>query len=103
MTTPHHQLITKLLISVAFALGSYAGLAAPASADPNPFGAISCNCPETTPPSDPAAKDEIGRGIRAGLAAESPGLPQPAQPRQPQPLLRCGRQVHLMPCLLAFR
>lgn len=103
MTTPHHQLITKILVSAALALGSCVGLAAPASADANPFGAPSCNCPETAPPGNPAVREEIEQGIRAGLSAASPGLPAPAPPRQPQPSLRCGRQVHFMPCLLAFR
>jgi hypothetical protein len=102
MTTPHHRLITTL-VSGALALGCCASLAAPASADPDPFGANSCNCPETAPPGDPAVREEIERGIRAGLAAVSPGLPPRAQTRQAQPLLRCGRQVQFMPCLLAFR
>jgi len=61
MTTRHHRVIAKLLISGAIALGSCVGLAAPASADPNPigadpnpFGALSCNCRETAPPGGPA-------------------------------------------------
>ena len=70
-------MITKLLVSAAIALGSCVGLAAPASADtnpigtdPNPFGALSCSCRETAPPSSPALGKEIERGIRGGLSNE---------------------------------
>jgi hypothetical protein len=79
MTTQHHQVITKILVSAAIALGSCVGGAAPASADPNPagaapnpFGALSCSCRETAPPGSPALREEMERGIRAGLSA-SPG------------------------------
>ena len=57
MKTQHHQVITKILVSEAIALGSWVAGAAPASADPNPigtdpnpFGALSCDCQETAPP-----------------------------------------------------
>jgi hypothetical protein len=83
MTTQHHRVITKILVSAAIALGSYVGGAAPASADPNPiltdpnpiltdpnpFGALSCSCRETVPPGSPARREEMERGIRAGLSA----------------------------------
>ena len=83
MTTQHHQVITKILVSGAIALGSLVGAAAPASADPNaiggtgpnPFGVLGCNCQETASPGSTALK-EIQRGIRGGLSA-SPGNPQP--------------------------
>ena len=83
MTTQHHQVITKILVSGAIALGSLVGAAAPASADPNaiggtdpnPFGALGCNCQATAPPGS-TALEEIQRGIRGGLSA-SPGKPQP--------------------------
>ena len=75
MTTQHRQVITKILVSAAIALGSWVGVAAPASADPdaigtdpNPFGALSCDCQETAP-SASSALAEIERGIRAGLSA----------------------------------
>jgi hypothetical protein len=92
MTTQHRRVITKILVSAAIALGSSVGAAAPASADPNaiggtdpnPFGGLSCSCQETAPPGSPALREEIQRGIRAGLSAWLPGLPPPTQPRQPQ-------------------
>jgi hypothetical protein len=96
MTTQHHQVITKILVSAAIALGSCVGAAPPASADPNPigtdpadpnpFGGLSCNsCQETAPPGSPALREEIERGLREGHSARLPGLPPPTQPRQPQP------------------
>ena len=88
MTTQHFQVITKILVSAAIALGSCVGGAAPASADPNPsgtdpnpFGALSCSCREETALAGSPALREIERGIRAGLV---PGLPPLTQPRQPQ-------------------
>jgi hypothetical protein len=69
-------LITKTLISAAIVLGSCVVAAAPASADngpasagPNPFGSLGCNCQETAPLGNPAltAKD-LQRGIQAGLS-----------------------------------
>ena len=76
MTTQHHQLITKILIGAAVALGAYVGGAAPVSADPNPiggapnpFGGLSCSCPETAPPGGPALREGIDRGIREGRTA----------------------------------
>jgi hypothetical protein len=79
MTNQHHQMITKILVGAAIALSSYIGGAAPAAADanpigtdPNPFGALGCSCRETAPPGSPALREEMERGIRAGLTA-SPG------------------------------
>ena len=91
MTT--QQVITKILVSAAIAVGSWVGAAAPASADPNaigtdpnPFGGLSCSsCQETAPPGSPALREQIERGIREGHSAWLPGLPPPTQPRQPQP------------------
>jgi hypothetical protein len=85
MTTQHHQVITKIPVSAAIALGSCLGGAAPASAnpiptDPNPFGALSCSCRETAPPGSPAPGEEVERGIRNGLSAWLPGLPPATQP-----------------------
>jgi hypothetical protein len=74
-------MITRLLVSAAIALGSGVGLAAPASADtnpigtgPNPFGALSCSCRETAAPGSPALREEMERGIRAGLSASPANL-----------------------------
>jgi hypothetical protein len=76
MTTQHHQVIAKILIGAAVALGSYVGGAAPVSADPNPiggapnpFGGLSCSCPETASPGGPALGEGIDRGIREGRTA----------------------------------
>jgi hypothetical protein len=84
--------ITKTLISAAIALGSCVGLAASASADPNPadaglnpYSTLSCNCQETAPAGSPALREEIRRGNQEGLSASLPGLPRPTQPRQPRP------------------
>jgi hypothetical protein len=84
------QVLTKIVVIGAIALGSWVGAAAPANADanpigtdPNPFSALGCSCPETAPAGSPAG--EINRGIRAGLSASSPGLSTPAQPSQPRP------------------
>jgi hypothetical protein len=79
MTTQHHQVITKILVSAAIAVGSLVGAAAPASAgpnpsgtEPNPFSALSCSCRETAPPGNPALTEEMEKGIWGGLSA-SPG------------------------------
>ena len=75
MKTRHYQVITKLLVSGAITLGSWVAGATPASADanpigpdPNPFGALSCDCQETAPPGSSTA-EEIERGIRAAFAS----------------------------------
>jgi hypothetical protein len=85
-------LITRTLISAAIALGSYLGLAAPASADSNPanadrdpYSTLSCRCHEPAPAASPAVREEIHRGIQEGHSASLPRLPQPTQPRQPRP------------------
>lgn len=82
MTTHHHRVIAKVLVGAAIALGSWVGGAAsagadatPAGPDPNPFGALGCNCPQPAPSGSPAPMGEIEQGIRAGLAA-SPHQPQ---------------------------
>jgi hypothetical protein len=69
-------LITKTLISAAIVLGSCVVAAAPASADngpasagPNPFGSLGCNCQETAPLGNPSlTAKELQRGIHAGLS-----------------------------------
>ena len=91
MSTQHHQVITKILISAAIALGLWVAGATPASADPNPvgtdpnpFGGLSCSCRESAPASSPELREEIERGIREGLSADLPGLPA-GRPDQPRP------------------
>jgi hypothetical protein len=61
-------LITKTLISAVIALASCVGLAAAASADPNPantgpnpYSGLSCNCRETAPPDSPAVSNTPGK------------------------------------------
>ena len=89
MTTQYHQVMTKILIGAAVAVGSCVGGAAPVSADPNPigsgpnlFGGLSCSCQETAPPGSPGLREEIERGIREGRTAWLPGLSPSTQPRQ---------------------
>lgn len=60
-------LITKVLVSAAIALGSYVVGPAPAGADPNPFGGLTCNCQGTAPGDSPLSLEELERGIRDGL------------------------------------
>jgi hypothetical protein len=71
MKTQHHQVITKILVSEAIALGSWVAGATAASAepnpfgtDPNPFGSLTCSCQETTPADGQAVTAELDRGIR---------------------------------------
>jgi len=89
MTTRHYQVITKILIGAAVALGTYVGGAAPVGADPNPigsapnpFGGLSCSCRETAPPDSPALREGIERGIREGRTAWLPRLSPSTQPQQ---------------------
>ena len=89
MTTQYHQVMTKILIAVAVALGSSVGGAAPVHADPNPigsapnsFGGLSCSCRETAPPGSPLLKEEIEQGIQEGRTAGLTGLPPSTRPRQ---------------------
>jgi hypothetical protein len=103
MTTQYHQVMTKILIVVAVALGSSAGAAAPVGADPNPigsapnpigsapnsigsapnsFGGLSCSCRETAPPGSPVLREEIEQGIGEGRTAWLPGLSPSTQPLQ---------------------
>jgi hypothetical protein len=91
MTTRHHQVITRILVGGAVALGFYVGGAASASADPNsmgsapnPFGGLTCSCRQTAPPGSPAAREEIERGLRESRSAWLSELPPSTQPKQPQ-------------------
>jgi hypothetical protein len=83
--TTQHQVITRILVAGAVALGFYVGGAAPASADPNsmgsapnPFGGLTCSCRQTAPPGSPALREEIDRGLREGHSAFLPGLHRPS-------------------------
>ena len=73
-------MITKMLVSAAIVVGSLVVGAAPASADsnpsdPNPFGSLTCSCQETAPTGGPALRQELDRGIAAGLVADDHLLP----------------------------
>ncbi|MCV7445676.1 hypothetical protein H7K33_25885 [Mycobacterium paraense] len=74
----------KMLGGLAIATGCCVAGAAPAQADPdavgadpNPFGTLRCDCPETAPVGSAQRSNEITQGIREGLSAWVPGLPQP--------------------------
>jgi hypothetical protein len=89
MTTQYHQVMTKILIVVAVALGSSVAGAAPVGADPNPigsapnsFGGLSCSCRETAPPGSAILREELEQGIREGRTAWLPGPSPSTQPRQ---------------------
>lgn len=62
-------MIAKILVSAAITLGFLVGFAASASADPSPFGTLSCNCRETAPAGSQVLTDKIDRGIQQGLSA----------------------------------
>ncbi|WP_145013894.1 hypothetical protein [Mycobacterium marseillense] len=63
-THRHDRALTALLVSAAVALGSGAPGAAPAGADPNPYGTLSSGCQQKAP----ADRDAIIQGIRRGLS-----------------------------------
>ncbi len=84
MMTRHYQLIPKILVSGAIAVGFCVGGAAPASANPDPYGGLHCSCQEKAPAGSADPTQEIKRGLKEGHTALVPGLPAPAQPRQPQ-------------------
>jgi hypothetical protein len=60
------QIIEKVLFSAPLAVIAI-GLAAPASAAPNPSVTLGCNCRQTAPADSPALREEIKQGIREGL------------------------------------
>ncbi len=84
MTTQHYQLITKIMVSAAIALGFCVGGAAEAGADPDPYGGLHCGCQGTAPAGGADPTQGIKRGLQEGHTALLPGLPAPALPRQSQ-------------------
>ncbi len=59
--------IAKTLVAVAIAFGANFGLASVASADPSPFGNLSCSC-HLPPGPGSAIPDQVARGIEDGLS-----------------------------------
>ncbi|HXB84954.1 hypothetical protein [Mycobacterium sp.] len=62
-------MIKKALFGAAIALAAAAGVAAPASADPSPFGTLGCTCtsPAAAPDGKAPVKDQLDQGIKNGL------------------------------------
>ncbi|MBW0014236.1 hypothetical protein [Mycobacterium sp.] len=86
------RILAEILVGAAIAAGAVINTAAPAAADPdavstepNPYGTLGCNCPETAPAHSPQLSEEIRRGIREGLTVSVPGLPAPAPRALPPP------------------
>lgn len=75
-------MITKALVSAVIGLGAAVG-AAPAAADPNTFGDLSCSCHQAAPNGTPGvlrpfnANDQLNDGIQAAETQPLPGIPAP--------------------------
>ncbi len=69
----NYKMITKALAGTAIVFGAAVGLAAPAIADPNPFGGIGCTCqPEPANEKVGApipSPDQTTPALQQGLAA----------------------------------
>ena len=62
-------MITKVLVSAAIALGAAVGVAAPASADTNPFSTLGCSCQAPGMQGiGPTVTDQVHQGIQQGRA-----------------------------------
>jgi hypothetical protein len=74
------QVIRRILFVAAIAFGAAAGIAAPASADPSPFGTLGCSCkpPATVPDGTAPAMNPLDQGIRNGLGYLHGTQPRPA-------------------------
>jgi hypothetical protein len=64
-------MMKRILASVALLFAALAVTAAPAGADPSPFGSIGCTCDSVTgiSPGTPDVKDQVDQGIQNGLAS----------------------------------
>jgi hypothetical protein len=71
--------ITKILFGAAIAFAAAAGVAAPANADPSPFGTLGCSCtPAAAVPNDKApVTDQMNQGIQNGLGFLGGSAPGP--------------------------
>ena len=63
-------MVSKILVSIALAVGAAVAVAAPANADPSVFNDLSCSCQQTVSNGGPPVIDQINRGIRAGLTGQ---------------------------------
>jgi hypothetical protein len=72
--------IKKALLAAAIAFSAAAGIAAPASADPSPFGTLGCNCqpPATAPGGHAPDMNPTDLGIQNGLGFLNGNSPRPA-------------------------
>jgi hypothetical protein len=72
--------IRKILFAAAIAFSAAAGIAAPASADPSPFGTLGCNCqpPAPAPDAKAPAMNPMDLGIQNGLGFLHGNSPRPA-------------------------
>jgi hypothetical protein len=72
--------IRKILFGAAIAFSVAAGVATPASADPNPFGTLGCSCkpPVAAPDGKAPATNPMDQGIQNGLGFLHGSSPRPA-------------------------
>lgn len=73
-------MINKVLFGAAIALSAAVGIAAPAGADPSPFGTLGCSCqpPATAPSGKAPAMNPTDLGIQNGLGFMHGTSPRPA-------------------------
>lgn len=60
-------MIAKALAGAAIAVGAAVGVAAPAVADPNPFGDLTCGCVMDKAGSVVPSQDQMSQAILQGL------------------------------------
>lgn len=75
----HHELIAKLVVSVAVVFGSSIA-AIPAVADPIAFSDLSSRCGRVAPANSAVDRQEIDRGLHDGLYAPSTERQSPPCP-----------------------
>ncbi len=62
-------MITKILVSGAIAVGAAVWVAAPASADPNPFSTLGCSCQAPAQQgAGPIVTDQVTQGFQHGIS-----------------------------------
>lgn len=72
-------MINKILFGAAIVLGAAVGIAAPAGAEPSPFGTLGCACqpPPTAPGGKAPAMNPTDQGIQNGLGFMHGTSPRP--------------------------